>query len=211
MQVGMAKRTSACIIGNGPSRLVFDLDIIHKHFVTYGCNALYRDLMPDYLVSHDMGIADEILEKRVHYHTRFYTQRGTKMNHRASIGEPINFVIQDRYMGDSGTGALRLACINGHIEIYMIGFDYSDHNNKVHNVYQGTKHYSIKPLDYAQNFVLHQWEYRFMYLLERYQHVKFIHVRDIDSYKLNIKHNNYNTITREKFKEIINELQISSG
>jgi len=206
MQVGMARKNNACVIGNGPSRLVFDLHEINAVMTTFGCNALYRDFMPDYLVSHDMGIADEIVEKRAHYQTRFYTQHGTKMDHRASIGEPINFVIQDRYMGDSGTGALRLACNNNYTTIYMIGFDYSDNNNKVHNVYIGTKHYSPKPLDYAQNFVLHQWESRLNYLLDTYTNTMFVHVRDDDSYKPKVNSNNFKTITRNQFKEIINEL-----
>jgi len=206
MQVDMVRKNNACVIGNGPSRLVFDLDQIQEHFMTYGCNALYRDFMPDYLVSHDMGIADEILEKNVHYQTVFYTQRGTKMNYRKSIGEPIHFVIQDQYMGDSGTGALRLASINKHDTIYMIGFDYSDDNNKVHNVYTGTKHYSPQPLDYAQNFVLHQWEYRLKYLLETNTNTVFVHVRDENSYKPKVNSNNYVTISREQFKERLNEL-----
>lgn len=206
-QVDMVRKSNALIIGNGKSRLIFDLNQYKEHYVTYGCNALYRDFMPDYLISHDMGIADEIVEKRVHYHTRFYTQRGTKMNYRASIGEPINFVIQDKWLGDSGTGAIRLACINNHDNIYMIGFDYCDSNNKIHNVYQGTKHYSPKPLDYAQNFVLHQWENRLQYLLDNYKHINFIHVRDTDSYKPRIKNTNYNTMSRNEFKETINELQ----
>ena len=91
-------KTDACVIGNGKSRLQFDLNTLSKIFTTYGCNALYRDYIPDYLVSHDMGIADEIVEQKAHYKTKFYTQHGNKMDHRYNIGEPINFVVQDKYI-----------------------------------------------------------------------------------------------------------------
>jgi hypothetical protein len=50
----------ACVMGNGPSRKQFDLDTIHATMYTYGCNALYRDFMPDYLVSMDFHVVDEI-------------------------------------------------------------------------------------------------------------------------------------------------------
>ena len=34
-------------IGNGESRQGFDLEKLRQHGKIYGCNALYRDFMPD--------------------------------------------------------------------------------------------------------------------------------------------------------------------
>ena len=48
----------AYIIGNGPSRKGLDLDTLDG--TTFGCNALYRDYSPDYLVSGDSNIIKEI-------------------------------------------------------------------------------------------------------------------------------------------------------
>ena len=48
----------AYIIGNGPSRKGLDLDTLEG--TTFGCNALYRDYSPDYLVSGDSNIIKEI-------------------------------------------------------------------------------------------------------------------------------------------------------
>lgn len=48
----------AYIIGNGPSRKGLDLDTLDG--ITFGCNALYRDYSPDYLVSGDSRIIKEI-------------------------------------------------------------------------------------------------------------------------------------------------------
>ena len=49
---------TAYIIGNGPSRKGLDLSTLDG--TTFGCNALYRDFTPDYLVSGDSTIIKEI-------------------------------------------------------------------------------------------------------------------------------------------------------
>ena len=48
----------AYIIGNGPSRLEFYLSELEG--TTFGCNALYRDYRPDYLIGGDAAIIKEI-------------------------------------------------------------------------------------------------------------------------------------------------------
>ena len=48
----------AYIIGNGPSRKDIDLETLQGK--TFGCNALYRDFTPDYLLSGDAGVIKEI-------------------------------------------------------------------------------------------------------------------------------------------------------
>ena len=50
----------AFIIGNGESRRNFDLNDIKGVAPIYGCNALYRDFSPDWLVAVDEGVIDEI-------------------------------------------------------------------------------------------------------------------------------------------------------
>ena len=50
-------------IGNGESRNAFDLNKLKPHGKIYGCNALYRDFKPDYLVSGDAGVIKEICAK----------------------------------------------------------------------------------------------------------------------------------------------------
>ena len=53
------------IIGNGKSRDGFDLEQLRPHGHIYGCNALYRDFAPDYLIAIDDPIAREI-EESIH-------------------------------------------------------------------------------------------------------------------------------------------------
>ena len=48
-KVKAVPRGNAYCIGNGPSRKGFDLSRLKAHGQTYGCNALYRDFIPDFI------------------------------------------------------------------------------------------------------------------------------------------------------------------
>ena len=50
------------VIGNGKSRQHLDLDKIKEKAWTFGCNALYRDFAPDYLLTVDGHITHEVLD-----------------------------------------------------------------------------------------------------------------------------------------------------
>ena len=47
-------------IGNGESRKGFDLESLRPHGNIYGCNAIYRDFLPDVITAVDHGIMHEI-------------------------------------------------------------------------------------------------------------------------------------------------------
>jgi len=49
-------------IGNGESRQSLDLNTFKPHGKIYGCNALYRDFIPDVLTAVDHGIMHEIYQ-----------------------------------------------------------------------------------------------------------------------------------------------------
>ena len=48
-------------LGNGESRLEINLEDLRPHGKIYGCNALYRDFIPDVLVAVDPAMHNEIL------------------------------------------------------------------------------------------------------------------------------------------------------
>lgn len=197
-------KSNALVIGNGKSRLVFDLTTLHETLTTYGCNALYRDFIPDYLISMDFAMVDEILTNNVHYKTKFYTQYSDKAQSRANKQEPIYWAIQDKWIGDSGTGALRLACMNNHKTIYMIGFDYNSDNKYTDNVYYNTKNYAPGPITNGGEFMLRSFESRLRHICGAYKDTKVIRVTD-STYKFCCKEPNYSQITPKQFMEQINE------
>ena len=47
-------------IGNGESRKGFDLELLRPHGNIYGCNAIYRDFLPDVITAVDHGIMHEV-------------------------------------------------------------------------------------------------------------------------------------------------------
>ena len=66
-------------IGNGESRKGFDLETLRKHGTIYGCNALYRDFMPDVLTAVDHGIMHEIYHAGVAQKIPCYFRDWTKV------------------------------------------------------------------------------------------------------------------------------------
>lgn len=61
------------VIGNGKSRLSFNLNTLSEHGILFGCNALYRDFSPDFLVSIDIPITHEIISSNYIKSNKLYT------------------------------------------------------------------------------------------------------------------------------------------
>ena len=66
-------------IGNGESRKGFNLEKLRPHGNIYGCNALYRDFMPDILTSVDHGIMHEIYHAGIAQKIPCYFRDWTKV------------------------------------------------------------------------------------------------------------------------------------
>jgi hypothetical protein len=190
----------ACVIGNGPSRLNFDLAAIGSQMTTYGCNALYRDYMPSYLISMDILMVCEIVNNKIHYQTKFYTQHCNKMDELAEQGEPISFCKIERETHDSGNSALKLAISNEHEIVYVIGFDYSSDPSSLPNVYTGTNNYQKSYVWPAASMTDTKWIQRLRKILKDHPNQKIIRV--VGTRQLDITDSNYSEITIEQFKEI---------
>ena len=190
----------ACVIGNGPSRLQFDLSTIGSKMTTYGCNALYRDYMPNYLISMDMLMVCEIVNNEIHHKTKFYTQHSNKFDKMAEEGEPINFFWGFRETNDSGNSALRLAMSNEHEVVYVIGFDYSANPSSLPNVYSGSNNYPRSHVWPAASMTDTKWIQRLRKIVKDYPNQKIIRV--VGTRQLDIISDNYSEITIEQFKEI---------
>ena len=66
-------------IGNGESRKGFDLEKLRPYGKIYGCNAIYRDFMPDVLTAVDHGIMHEIYHAGVAQKIPCYFRDWTKV------------------------------------------------------------------------------------------------------------------------------------
>lgn len=134
----------AFVLGNGISRLGLPLDDLRQRGPVFGCNAIYREFIPDVLVATDLPIATAIQDSGYPSRHRFYTRK--PRTETGAIRVP-----QDYYGYSSGPIAVALAAMAGHERIYLIGFDLGPgKNNSFNNVYAGTEFY--KPRDALPTF-----------------------------------------------------------
>lgn len=171
------------VIGNGESRRHYDLKNIYCYGNIFGCNALIRDFIPDFLVATDNSMIKEIKENYNGDYNFIWRQNGSLHS---------NFGI--KYIDDgysSGPTALRLACqLIKPDRIYMLGFDMRGVDGLINNIYKGTDNYlneNNKPIDTTQ------WIKEIEQICDNHPKIKFIKVDDNASHK--IKSNNLYTNT----------------
>jgi hypothetical protein len=138
----------AAIIGNGPSRLEFNLQNLKKPqgllgattVQTYGCNALYRDFTPDFLISTgNNGIVTEIANSDYVNNNIVYSNAIHLLEHPSKF-----YLIPYDPYADAGTTAAYIAAFDGHTTIYLIGFDGYDLQGHNSNIYADTNGYDLK-------------------------------------------------------------------
>jgi len=138
-KVKVVPRGNAYVIGNGPSRKGFDLHRLKDTGQTYGCNALYRDFMPDFIFSVDTKVTQEMCKaevglKTVHYAPSLEVNREYSKNMLNLIPNNPHWI--------SGNVAFWTAAVHGHKNIYLIGFDFREYGRgKLNNIYQDTENY----------------------------------------------------------------------
>jgi len=141
--------TRAFVIGNGISRQEVDLHQLRPLGTIYGCNALYREFVPEVLVATDKPIAAQIQHSGYPLTNKFYTRRP-----ESNTGA---LQLPPEYFGySSGPNACGLAAQTGHTQIYLLGFDMGPTvDQRFNNIYAGTEFYKTpdsKPT-YTGNWV----------------------------------------------------------
>jgi len=184
--------TTAFVLGNGISRLKVDLDQLKNHGKIYGCNALYRDFVPDVLVATDRPIAHTIQKSGYSQQNRFYTRKPLPNLGGLNIPQPY-------YGYSSGPVACAISAVDGHNEIYLIGFDLGpDQHQKFNNIYAGTEFYKAK--NTSQTFT-GNWVNQIKQITKNFPNTTFIRV--CGSTTANIKDfltiNNLKSITMTDF------------
>jgi len=188
--------STAFIIGNGKSRLVVDLNVLKSQGKIYGCNALYRTFVPDCLVATDRPIAEAIQNSGYSKQYRFHTRKPIP-----GLGaQPL----QNKYKGySSGPNATALACLDGHTEIFLVGFDLGTTNGMFNNVYVDTQFYKkqLEPPTFAGN-----WVRQLLELANEYENINFTRVEGPESafVKQFAKLPNMRLLSMDKFLEMVN-------
>jgi len=128
----------AFVLGNGTSRQSINLDNLKSKGMIYGCNALYREFSPDYLICVDPRMIHEVNRAGYQNNHSVWT------NYNIAYKNYKNFNYFDPMKGwSSGPSALWLASTQGHKTIYILGFDFKGLNGKdiVNNIYADTPNY----------------------------------------------------------------------
>lgn len=126
----------AFVLGNGKSRNGLNLHRLKLKGKIYGCNALYREFAPDYLIAVDPKMVFEISKSNYQLTNEVWTNR------RRSTDNIQNMNYFEKSLGwSSGPTALTLASNHSYDEIYIIGFDYSSQDGYLNNIYAGTENY----------------------------------------------------------------------
>ena len=139
---------TAFVLGNGVSRRDIHPEDLRQYGKIYGCNALYREFNPDYLVAVDTKMILEI--NKAGYQRS--NQVWTNPNKSFTRMQGFNY-FQPSKGWSSGPTALWLASQHKYKKIYILGFDYRglEDGAKFNNVYADTPNYK-KSIDGATFF-----------------------------------------------------------
>ena len=194
----------AFIIGNGTSRANFDLQLLVDKGTTYACNAIYKEFVPDILISVDPGISREIQNS------------GYSKEHKHITRKPIPNLgavkVDNTAWGwSSGPVAFWYAVNDTRIQrIFLLGFDFigipqKNNDKRLHNnMYSGEEFYkkANTPETHYGNWVTQM--HQAMNEIDR--NYKVIRVGGFGNYipeKL-VHDERWREITYEQFAEMIN-------
>jgi hypothetical protein len=157
---------SAVVIGNGVDRLKFDLNNLKKNQIqTYGCNALYRDFNPDFLVVTGPDVVEEIISSNYCDTHVVYSNIGKILDYPGKF----HLIPQDPNW-NAGAITAYLACFDGHAQVYLLGHDGNDTYGMSNNVYANTNGYNSVATDSNDTF----WSLTMSHVFKTYPLVDFV-------------------------------------
>jgi len=164
----------ATVIGNGNSRKSFETHLVINHLAgrlgantmqTYGCNALYREESPTFMVATGNQIIEEIAS------SGYCDDHIVYANADKLIKYPGKFyLIPQDITADAGTIATYLACFDGHEKVYLLGFDGWAGDGYNGNVYADTPGYDPVNFHIAEDF----WVQNLTNIMSTYSEVEFV-------------------------------------
>jgi hypothetical protein len=176
--------------------LAIECSELSTYGTVYGCNAIYREFDPDYLIAVDSKMVNEIVST------------GYQENHQVWTN-PSNGIVMKKHLNffdphkgwSSGPTALWFAASNGHLKINILGFDFQGIDGKFNNVYADT--YNYKKSNEAATYY-GNWLNQTQRIIEEFKHIKFTRVVEQDAYYPDIlsELKNLNTVSYDEFLDI---------
>jgi len=183
------------VFGNGRTRLNIDFDEVRPYGLIYACNAVYREYTPDFLVSVDRKMIDEIAKSNYQLKHEVWTYPFVSKSHY----KKFNFI--DPNLGwSSGPTALNLATKNKPNEIYIFGFDFEGLEGKLNNVFADTENYkrNVDPATYYGN-----WHKQTETIIKDNPNLNYIRVSIPNFFKPKWRYDNYSEISYEEFRKLL--------
>lgn len=173
---------TAHVIGNGPSRKKFDLNLLNGQVggaqgirsvgQTYGCNLLYKDFTPTFLLVFQKQLCAELAASGYCEDNIVYS------NARHILSNPGAFHLYPHfYNAPTGTLAAHIAAADGHKTVYLLGFDWYSQGNE--NVYldQHQSYTTLKEVEGQNN----KFTDTLVRLINLYPDTDFVRVCDTNS------------------------------
>lgn len=179
------------VIGNGRSRANVSLESLRKHGKIYGCNALYRDFDPDYLVAVDEKMLQEISNSQYHQTHEVWTHDKSKYYKFTGV----NF-IKPSLGWSSGPTALYLASKHAPTDVYLLGFDFVGINGCINNLYADTSNYKLST-DSATFYG--NWQNQTEQVIKANPQINYFRVVNDNYYSLEGKYQNFKEILYQDF------------
>lgn len=192
----MLNNNPGFVLGNGRSRLAIECSELSTYGTVYGCNAIYREFDPDYLIAVDSKMVNEIVSTGYQENHQVWTNP----NKGIVAKKHLNFFSPHKGWS-SGPTALWFAASNGHLKINILGFDFQGIDGKFNNVYADT--YNYKKSNEAATYY-GNWLNQTQRIIEEFKHIKFTRVVEEDAYHPEIFADlkNLNTVSYDEFLDI---------
>ncbi len=190
----------AVVIGNGTSRLKFDLNHLKsKNLQTYGCNALYRDFDPDFLIAVGKDIGTEIRQSGYAIDHVVYSTTENIIKH------PNTFHLIPQNPGwNAGAIAAYVACFDGHATVYLLGHDGLDTPGYFNNVYKNSNSYLVEEDKMTDKF----WTLSMEHVFKTYNLVDFVLVNETGRGYMPDSWRGHTNLRRINFRELVLECDL---
>lgn len=139
-----------------------------EHGTVFGCNAIYRECDPDYLIAVDVKMVNEIIGSGYHKTHQVWTNPNKGILSKTGIN-----LFSPHKGWSSGPTALWFASTKGYKNVYILGFDYHGTNGKFNNVYADTFNYK-KSNDTATYFG--NWLSQTDKVIKEFRNIKFYRI-----------------------------------